>query len=162
MALVPVQEAAGVASYSLSWVESEHKTNSFTIRLAVILPRRVGGARHGVTTGRVFAVGRKLKHDKITNSDTADNVIVSFIAIDARRAAFTPRAKALLQRRGFSLLGRAACKMVTLNTNNMSGKGKGGKGKAGGRGGKSTSSSAKAGLQFPVARVGRFLKKGGK
>ena len=57
---------------------------------------------------------------------------------------------------------RAACKMVTLNTNNMSGKGKGGKGKAGGRGGKSTSSSAKAGLQFPVARVGRFLKKGGK
>jgi hypothetical protein len=49
-----------------------------------------------------------------------------------------------------------------FNTNNMSGKGKGGKGKAGGRGGKSTSSSAKAGLQFPVARVGRFLKKGGK
>ena len=44
----------------------------------------------------------------------------------------------------------------------MSGKGKGGKGKAGGRGGKSTSSSAKAGLQFPVARVGRYLKKGGK
>ncbi len=46
----------------------------------------------------------------------------------------------------------------------MSGKGKGGKGgKAGGRGkagGKSTSRSAKAGLQFPVGRVGRFLKKG--
>ena len=46
---------------------------------------------------------------------------------------------------------------------NMSGKGKtGGKGK-GGRGktgGKATSKSAKAGLQFPVARVGRFLKKG--
>ncbi len=48
----------------------------------------------------------------------------------------------------------------------MSGKGKGGgkgKGAAGGRGkaaGKSTSKSAKAGLQFPVARVGRFLKKG--
>ena len=45
----------------------------------------------------------------------------------------------------------------------MSGKGKtGGKGK-GGRGktgGKATSKSAKAGLQFPVARVGRFLKKG--
>ncbi len=43
----------------------------------------------------------------------------------------------------------------------MSGKGKGGK--AGGRGkaaGKSTSRSAKAGLQFPVGRVGRFLKKG--
>ena len=41
----------------------------------------------------------------------------------------------------------------------MSGKGKGGKG---GRGAakKSTSKSAKAGLQFPVARIGRFLKKG--
>ena len=44
----------------------------------------------------------------------------------------------------------------------MSGKGKGGKG-GGGRGktgGKSTSRSTKAGLQFPVGRVGRFLKKG--
>ena len=45
----------------------------------------------------------------------------------------------------------------------MSGKGKGGKG-GGGRGkaagGKSTTRSAKAGLQFPVGRVGRFLKKG--
>ncbi|CAN0436560.1 unnamed protein product, partial [Ectocarpus sp. 13 AM-2016] len=36
----------------------------------------------------------------------------------------------------------------------MSGKGKGGRGK------KSTTRSAKAGLQFPVGRVGRFLKKG--
>ena len=44
----------------------------------------------------------------------------------------------------------------------MSGNGKGGKG-GGGRGkagGKATSRSAKAGLQFPVGRVGRFLKKG--
>ena len=44
----------------------------------------------------------------------------------------------------------------------MSGKGKGGKG-GGGRGkagGKSTTRSAKAGLQFPVGRVGRYLKKG--
>ena len=40
----------------------------------------------------------------------------------------------------------------------MSGKGKGGRGK--GAGGKSTSKSVKAGLQFPVARIGRFLKKG--
>ena len=42
-------------------------------------------------------------------------------------------------------------------TNIMSGKGKGGKG---GRGGakKTVSKSAKAGLQFPVARIGRFLK----
>ena len=39
----------------------------------------------------------------------------------------------------------------------MSGKGKGGRGKSGA---KSTSRSAKAGLQFPVARIGRFLKKG--
>jgi len=39
----------------------------------------------------------------------------------------------------------------------MSGKGKGGRGKASA---KATSKSAKAGLQFPVARVGRFLKKG--
>jgi histone H2A len=38
---------------------------------------------------------------------------------------------------------------------------KGGKGGKGGRGaGKSTSRSAKAGLQFPVGRIGRFLKKG--
>ena len=38
----------------------------------------------------------------------------------------------------------------------MSGKGKSGRGKTGG---KSTSKSAKAGLQFPVARIGRYLKK---
>ena len=42
---------------------------------------------------------------------------------------------------------------------------KGGKGGKGGRGksagaAKSTSRSAKAGLQFPVGRIGRFLKKG--
>lgn len=47
----------------------------------------------------------------------------------------------------------------------MSGKaaGKGGKGGKAGRGkasGKKNSRSAKAGLQFPVGRVGRFLKKG--
>ena len=38
----------------------------------------------------------------------------------------------------------------------------GGKGGKGGRGktGKSVTKSAKAGLQFPVARVGRYLKKG--
>ena len=40
----------------------------------------------------------------------------------------------------------------------MSGKGKGGRGK---KSGKSTSRSAKAGLQFPVGRVARYLKKGG-
>ena len=40
----------------------------------------------------------------------------------------------------------------------MSGKGKGGRGK---KKGKSTSRSAKAGLQFPVGRVHRHLKKGG-
>ena len=40
----------------------------------------------------------------------------------------------------------------------MSGKGKGGWGKK--TGGKSISRSAKAGLQFPVGRVARFLKKG--
>ena len=38
------------------------------------------------------------------------------------------------------------------------GKGKGGRGKT--AGGKATSKSSKAGLQFPVARVGRYLKKG--
>ena len=46
---------------------------------------------------------------------------------------------------------------------NMSGKagkgGKGGRGKSAG-GKKASSRSAKAGLQFPVGRVGRFLKKG--
>ena len=41
----------------------------------------------------------------------------------------------------------------------MSGKGKGGRGKAA-KGGKSVSRSAKAGLQFPVGRVARFLRKG--
>ena len=40
----------------------------------------------------------------------------------------------------------------------MSGKGKGGRGKAGK---KSTSSSSKAGLQFPVGRVHRHLRAGG-
>ena len=39
----------------------------------------------------------------------------------------------------------------------MSGKGKGGRGKTSG---KSTTGSARAGLQFPVGRVGRFLKQG--
>jgi len=39
----------------------------------------------------------------------------------------------------------------------MSGKGKGGRGK---KEGKSTSRSAKAGLQFPVGRVARYLKAG--
>ena len=42
----------------------------------------------------------------------------------------------------------------------MSGKGKGGRGKGKGGGGKATSKSVKAGLQFPVGRIGRFLKKG--
>ena len=44
----------------------------------------------------------------------------------------------------------------------MTGKGKGGKG-GGGRGKtgtKATSKSSKAGLQFPVGRIGRYLKKG--
>ena len=42
----------------------------------------------------------------------------------------------------------------------MSGKGKGGRGKGKGGGGKATSKSVKAGLQFPVGRIGRYLKKG--
>ena len=43
----------------------------------------------------------------------------------------------------------------------MSGKGKGGRGKGKGKGsGKSVSRSARAGLQFPVGRVSRFLRKG--
>ena len=41
----------------------------------------------------------------------------------------------------------------------MSGQGKGGRGK-GKAGGKSTTKSVKAGLQFPVGRIGRYLKKG--
>ena len=41
----------------------------------------------------------------------------------------------------------------------MSGKGKGGRGK-GKAGGKSTTKSVKAGLQFPVGRIGRYLKLG--
>jgi histone H2A len=43
----------------------------------------------------------------------------------------------------------------------MSGKGKGGRGGAGkGKGGKSQSRSSRAGLQFPVGRVARYLRKG--
>jgi histone H2A len=53
--------------------------------------------------------------------------------------------------------------LILLNYNNqpliMSGKGKGGRGKGKG-GGKSVSRSARAGLQFPVGRVSRFLRKG--
>jgi histone H2A len=41
----------------------------------------------------------------------------------------------------------------------MSGKGKGGRGKGKG-GGKSVTRSARAGLQFPVGRVSRYLRKG--
>ena len=41
----------------------------------------------------------------------------------------------------------------------MSGKGKGGRGK-GKAGGKATTKSVKAGLQFPVGRIGRYLKLG--
>ena len=41
----------------------------------------------------------------------------------------------------------------------MSGKGKGGRGKAAKKGG-ARSKSSKAGLQFPVGRIGRFLKNG--
>ncbi len=41
----------------------------------------------------------------------------------------------------------------------MAGKGKGGRGKTTGSG-KSVSRSAKAGIQFPVGRVSRYLKKG--
>ena len=40
----------------------------------------------------------------------------------------------------------------------MSGKGKGGRGKS--KGGKATSRSKKAGLQFPVGRVHRYLRQG--
>ena len=47
----------------------------------------------------------------------------------------------------------------TSQSNKMAGSGKGGKGGRG-AGAKSTSKSAKAGLQFPVGRIGRFLKKG--
>ena len=49
---------------------------------------------------------------------------------------------------------------LTHNTHTiMSGKGKGGRGK-GKASGKSTTKSVKAGLQFPVGRIGRYLKKG--
>ena len=42
----------------------------------------------------------------------------------------------------------------------MSGKGKGGRGGKAAKGGKNVTRSAKAGLQFPVGRVARFLRKG--
>jgi len=44
---------------------------------------------------------------------------------------------------------------ITQPLSTMSGKGKGGRGEK-----KSTSSSAKAGLQFPVGRIGRYLRQG--
>ena len=46
-----------------------------------------------------------------------------------------------------------------FTTHIMSGKGKGGRGK-GKASGKSTTKSVKAGLQFPVGRIGRYLKLG--
>jgi len=45
--------------------------------------------------------------------------------------------------------------LLSTNSIIMSGKGKGGRGEK-----KATSSSAKAGLQFPVGRIGRFLRQG--
>ena len=42
----------------------------------------------------------------------------------------------------------------------MSGKGKGGRGKGKSKSSGSTSSASKAGLQFPVARLNRYLRKG--
>lgn len=40
----------------------------------------------------------------------------------------------------------------------MAGKGKGGRGKSAGPGSKPVSKSSKAGLQFPVGRIARFMK----
>ena len=48
--------------------------------------------------------------------------------------------------------------MLTAPSLQMSGKGKGGRGKA--KGGKAVSRSSRAGLQFPVGRMSRFLRKG--
>ena len=48
-------------------------------------------------------------------------------------------------------------KQTNKTKTNMSGKGKGGRGK---KKGKSTSRSAKAGLQFPVGRVARYMRQG--
>jgi histone H2A len=45
-----------------------------------------------------------------------------------------------------------------MSANAAGGKGKGGRGKTSGK--KSTTKTAKAGLQFPVGRVGRYLKQG--
>lgn len=42
----------------------------------------------------------------------------------------------------------------------MSGKGKGGRGKGKASGGKSQTRSSRAGLQFPVGRLGRYLRQG--
>ena len=42
----------------------------------------------------------------------------------------------------------------------MSGKGKGGRGKGKAKSSGSSSSASKAGLQFPVARLNRYLRKG--
>ena len=44
--------------------------------------------------------------------------------------------------------------------NIMSGKGKGGRGKGKSKSSGSSSSASKAGLQFPVARLNRYLRKG--
>jgi histone H2A len=52
---------------------------------------------------------------------------------------------------------RETAQLSNSITINMSGKGKGGRGKAAG---KATSRSSKAGLQFPVGRIGRYLKQG--
>ena len=51
-------------------------------------------------------------------------------------------------------------KSVKKKNNIMSGKGKGGRGKGKAKSSGSSSSASKAGLQFPVARLNRYLRKG--
>eukprot|EP00808_Paulinella_micropora_P028576 g21797.t1 len=58
-------------------------------------------------------------------------------------------------RQSFSLSNNSQVKKMST-----SGKGKGGRGKGKAGGGKQVSRSSRAGLQFPVGRVARFLRKG--
>jgi hypothetical protein len=66
-----------------------------------------------------------------------------------------PPRTVLATRSALSLSPRCLRSFCIPTTGTMSGKGKGGRGDK-----KSVTKSSKAGLQFPVARVGRYLKAG--
>jgi histone H2A len=70
-----------------------------------------------------------------------------------------PESVASARRTHARLHSLLSCVFLATHRIKMSGKGKGGRGKKAASGKKSTSSSSKAGLQFPVGRVARYIRK---